>query len=226
MRLIDPQGFMPDPNIVPFVTDQRQDLLAPDAPLISGTPATAGVAPGSNCKFVVFDMTVPQGQVQIIKVIAPYAMKRTNVGVAGVESFQILTPEEANGCFTFEPMVDDVSPYIITQNFNAPRLAAGTLVNNDRQRTSGITYISRDPYTDVSRAWYNPLHSILVPSGRRFRVIFSLLPPAIASPMLNVFTYGTPAVPGNKRVDFAGVIVAGQTIPEQMFRLMQAGINP
>ncbi len=202
MSLITPSFFLADPQARPFVYDQRIDLLAPNAPIVS------------QGRFIVQEIVPPRGQVLLVKTLVPYAAQRTDVGLA-TESFEYLAPLPTDGFFSYEPLVNDNSPFLVDLNFNSPKIAAGTLNNNDRQRSKGISYISAEPWNDVRNGWFNPLFSFLVPSNAVYRVIFSLLPVSTldAAQIPNPYQIGT----GTKRVDFAGCITVGLQMSEQYY---------
>lgn len=203
---IEPKFFLADPQIRPFILDERVDLLASNVPV------------SATGKFIVSELRPPRGQVYLIKNITPYAMARTNVG-AGDESFQFLSSIVAGGFFSFEPTVNDNSPFIIEQNYNAPRVSAApaALNNNDRVRAKGIGYISDAPFTVAQNSWFNPLFTILVPSNAVFRLIFSILPVSTTLPLPAGGQFGVGGVGGTRRVDFAGSVLVGQQMSEQYY---------
>lgn len=203
---IEPKFFLADPQIRPFVLDERVDLTAPNVPI-----AATG-------KYVVSELRPPRGQVYLIKNITPYAMERTNVGLA-TESFQLITPASvAGGFFSFEPTVNDNAPFIIEQNYNSPKTAgAASLNNNDRIRAKGIGYITDAPWLAAQNSWFNPLFTILVPSNAVFRLIFSILPVSATDPLPAGGQFGVGGVGGTRRVDFAGSILVGQQMSEQYY---------
>lgn len=207
--LIDPRLFIADPTAKPIVRDFRQDLTAADIEI-----AAAG-------KFIICKLAPPDKQVLLIKSMVFYAMERTDVG-AGTASMAFIDPADGNGFFAFEPLVDASSPFIVDLDFNAPRLAAAPL-NADRTRAKGISYIESNPWAAVQRSWYNPMFTIKVSSNETFSVVFSLLANGAAPNGLpNIYTVGAP---GPKRVDFAGVMVAGIQIAEQAYRDVVEGVN-
>lgn len=205
---IEPKFFLADPQIRPFILDERVDLLASNVPI------------SATGKFIVSELRPPRGQVYLIKNITPYAMERTNVGNPATESFQFLSPIVAGGFFSFEPTVNDNSPFIIEQNYNAPRVSAApaALNNNDRVRAKGIGYISDAPFTVAQNSWFNPLFTILVPSNAVFRLIFSILPVSTTLPLPAGGQYSVGGVVvGSRRVDFAGSVLVGQQMSEQYY---------
>jgi hypothetical protein len=199
MEIINPHYFLSDPQVRPFSYDQRVDLTAPDVPTVG------------KDRYIVQEIRPPRGQIYVVKAFYPYAVARTDVGLPQ-ESFVYLGTE-ANGFFKFEPLVNDNSPFIMETNFNAPRTAAGTLLNADRQRNKGVSYITPAPWSDATQGFFNPLFTFLIPSNASYRVIFSILTPALASPIPNPYQIGT----GDKRVDFAGCITVGLQMPEQHY---------
>lgn len=203
--LIEPRFFLADPQIRPFIVDNRVDLTAPNVPITA------------TGKFVVAEIRPPRGQVYIVKNITPYAMARTNVGLA-TESFQLISAISAAGFFTFEPIVNDNSPFVIEQDYNAPKIAgAASLNNNDKIRAKGIGYISDSPFTVAQNSWFNPLFSILVPSNAVFQIVFSILPVSAANPIPVAGQFTVGGAGGGRRVDFAGSVLVGQQMTEQYY---------
>lgn len=202
---IDPRYFLADPQIRPFVLDQRVDLTAPNVPIVA------------TGRYVVTELRPPRGQVYVIKNITPYAMARTDVGL-GTASFQLISEIAAAGFFAFEPTVNDNSPFIIEQDYNAPKTAgAASLNNNDRIRAKGIGYVSDSPWVVAQNSWWNPLFSIFVPSNAIFRLIFSILPVSATDPIPAGGQFGIGGAGGTRRVDFAGSILVGQQMAEQYY---------
>lgn len=210
MLLIDPKLFLSDPDVKPFARDFRVDLTAADVP-----------TKGSG-KFVVAQLPAPQGQVLIVKAIMPHVWVRTNVGFA-TESFRPMTPQEVNGHFLWDPVANDES-LLLRVDYNKPRLASGPL-NADRSRLNGITHVSPDPWSDVSKAWDNPLFSFKLDPQRTLEVVWSILPQGIASPQ--PFPYAVGGGVGTQRVDFAGCIIVGVSCPNQKYeQIAQSLSNP
>lgn len=208
--LVEPSYFLADPQVRPFIRDMRQDVTATNAPT---------VAVG---KYVVFTVRPPRGQVLIVKSFVPYAMARTDVGLA-TESFALIDPlaaPGASGVFSFEPTVNDSAPFVIESDFNAPQLA-GTGNDLERVRNRGVSYISADPWQEAQQSWFNPLFSILVPGDSTFQVIFSILPPAPTNPLPIAGQYTVGGAGGGKRVDFAGCVVVGQQMTEQYYHSLE-----
>lgn len=192
-----------------FIYDFRHDLTAADCP-----------SPSAG-EYIVMDFKVPKSAVWIIKGFVPYAMERTDVG--GVtESARYITPQDGNGWFSFAPVAAGGPPFVITTNYNAPQNDDGNQQDALRQRSNGISQVSLNPYTDAVWQMQNAFFTMAVHSEQRFQTIFSLMgPPAsggTGTPISNPYSIGTPTAPANKRVDFAGVVVAGLMMSENAYR--------
>ncbi len=209
--LLLPQHILDDPQVKPFIRDQRVDLKAGNVPIISTN------------RYVVLAYDVPPGQCLVVKGMAFYACERTYIGLTN-ESFRYLTGQEANGFFSYQPLVDRNSPYQVNLDFNSPKTSGGTLNNNDRQGSNGFTEITATPFTDVKMV-ENPLHTIAVPAGKRFEVAFSILPVSTLNssgiPTGGQFQIGT----GIKRVDFAGAVIQGLIMPQQLYDQVKAKVQ-
>lgn len=196
--------------------ERRADLLAPNTP----TQSTG--------RFIVFQDRIPTNQALLVKAVVPYAQARTNPGT-DTESFETILPNAGNGFFGFEVLVNDSSPNIFDISLNTPRsLTGGTtagLNNQDRQGLPGLSTISGDVEGDLAQQWQNPLFGFVVPGGATLRIIFSILPPATDNPfpVLGRYTIGVNAV---KRVDFAGVVVAGHQMPSQVLSDISRALRP
>jgi hypothetical protein len=59
-----------------------------------------------------------------------------------------------------------------------------------------------------------PLFSFPVTSKAELLVTFAILPPSDVAPIPNPFSIGAGAI---KRVDFAGVIIAGVVMPQHLY---------
>jgi len=192
-------NFVADSQVKPFYLDERHDLGAANVPTRS-----AG-------EFILLDFTPQKNQVLIVKAMAFYVMERIAVGT-GLESASIINSEDADGFFSFEPYVTDSSPALIKSNVNAMRNAGGALDDSDRVRVSGFTHVSEEPQKDVFLP-NDPVLNIQVPGDKRFTVIMRSLRLGAVNPILNPFTISS----GIKRVDFAGAVVFGYTMPEQLY---------
>lgn len=203
MTALEKFDFIADDQIRPFVRDHRADLLASDIETIAGG------------QYVILKHRVKQGQIEIIKNIVPYADRRTNVGVAN-ERFEKITPQEGNGFFAFTPLVNNQPLFTSEINYNAPRKAAGTLSNNDRQKRSGLTALSLDPWADAQR---NPpsYFAVKLPSDTELVVTFEILPAANTSPLTDGAYQIAVAADEARRVDFAGVVIAGVVMPQSVY---------
>jgi len=206
--LIDPELFLVDPQIKSFIHDERHDLLAPDAPIV-GTG-----------RFVIVSLKAPRGQVIVVKSLVPHAYARTDMGTAN-ESFEMLDPMAANGFFSFEPLVNDSSPFVIELDYNAPSIEGGTLLDSDRQRTKGISHISSSPWADVQRSWFNPMFSILIKGDSTFTVVFSILPPPVVATPLPFGGQYSIEVGAAKRVDFVGCMLGCMQMSEQYYHFLE-----
>ena len=208
---IEPKFFLADPQIRPFILDERVDLTAPNVPI------------ASTGRYIVSELRPPRGQVYLIKNITPYAMERTNYGLPN-ESFQLISAPLAAGFFSFEPTVNDNSPFIIRQNYNAPMAGPGTN-NNERVQNKGIGYISDAPFAVAQNGWFNPLFTILVPSNAIFRLIFSILPVSATNPIPVQGRYAVGGAGGARRVDFVGSILVGQQMSEQYYHTLTQQVS-
>lgn len=207
--LLNPRDFMVDESVKPFIKDQRVDLLAAD---------TKKQAAG---RYFVFEHKVTKGNVLVIKGLVPYACERTDVGTTD-EAFAMIDPLFGNGCFSFEPQVNGNAPFTVSLDYNAPRISTGTLLNADRARKNGFSHISKAPLDDAKQAYFNPIFSFLVPSDNTLSVVFSILSVGSSSPMPNPYTIGGTS---EKRVDFAGVVVVGVEMSEQLYRKTAADLQ-
>jgi hypothetical protein len=194
------------PDEKTFIYDFRHDLTATDVP----TVATG--------EFIIMDFTVPKDQVWIIKGFAPYAMERTNAG--GVtQSARFIQPQDGNGWFAFTPVTAGGAPFVIQANYNAPQNDTGAQKDSTRQKSNGITQLSLTPYYDALQQLKDPFFSMPVFSNQQFQTIFSLMAPAATGgvALSNPYSIGTPTPPADKRVDWAGVCVAGLMMSENAY---------
>lgn len=220
MTLIDPRRYLADPTARPFVREFRIDLTASDAPI------------ESTGRYIIAELKVPRGQRFIVKSVFPYAMARTDVGNAGLESARMLSNVEVGGYFSFEPQVNGNAPFVIDSDLNAMRTAAGAQ-NSDRVRASGWTHVSDNPWFMASTTWDNPLFSIEVSPDSVFRIVFTVLPVGFANGLPNPYVIPAPppAVQPPKRVDFAGAVIVGINMADQSYRdiyrkVEQQGVGP
>jgi hypothetical protein len=199
---LDMREVFADPQVRPFSRDQRIDLAAANAPTLA------------EGLFIVLSNKTEKGKIDIVRYIVPYAQERTDVATAQ-EAFRMLDPQAANGYFAFSPLVNGGPASVnLEVNYNAPRINAGPTNNKDRQIRAGIAHLSADPWIDSQR--YNPLFAIPVPSEALFQITFELLPAATGAGIPNPYQIAT----GAKRVDFAGVVVTGVTMPQTMYDRM------
>lgn len=199
MFIANMKRILADPNATPFEWDNRVDLL--DAPTIS-----EGI-------FIVFEDTVPNGQTWLIKAVMPHVYARTNVGTIN-ENYRALTPQEANGYFSWELQVAGEAP-TISANYNSPRLASAPQ-DSDRANLNGISFISESPHADAAKSWGNPLFTIRAEAGRLVQVLFRINPLGATSPIPNGYSVGGLTV-GTRRVDFAGCLLVGVVSGSQIY---------
>jgi len=199
MTALWPSWFLADASVRPFAREQRVDVAASDAPTLNDE------------EFIVFENRTKRNEIEIVRRIVPYAMRRTDVGTPS-EAFARIPPAEGDGYFGFSPKVGGKTALVLDTNLNAPRTAAGAL-NAERVRRGVITSLSDSPWEDAQA--YNPLMAIAVPSEVVFQVTFSVLPAATASPIPNPFAVG--GAGGARRVDFAGVVVTGVVMPQHLY---------
>jgi hypothetical protein len=188
-------------QIRPFTRNARVDLTAPDTPV------------QAQGRYIIYRNRTKKGQVEVIRAIVPYAEERTDVGTPQ-ESFRKILPEDGDNFFAYNPAVNGQPAFVSQLDFNAPRNAAGPLRNAERQVRAGFTNLSTTPLADVMRGWPS-WFAIPVPSETEFLVTFELMPPSVdpVATLSNPYEIGT----GAKRVDFAGVLVAGVLMPQQLF---------
>lgn len=185
-----------------FIYDFRHDLTG------------AGVPSDGTGLFTIMQWKAPKDQIWIIKGFAPYAMERTDAG--GVtESARYIDPKDGNGWFSFTPLMAEGAPFLIQTNYNKPQNIGAPADDKLRQVSNGISQISLTPYVDALNQMRNPFFSMPVKSDQTFKTIFSLMaPPATIA---NPYFVGNPTAPATKRVDFAGVVVAGVSLNENAY---------
>ncbi len=206
MMLIDPRQYLADKIARYWYRSARIDLVATDVP-----------TDGSN-RFVVYLEKPPDNTVFIVKAVAMFAQERLNVGTPA-ETVRMLNPVDANGWFSYELSVNNSNAIESKMDMNSPMTAAAPL-NSQRQVTTGISWLSSDPWSDVQKVW-NPMFTVLVPSASPLKVVFSIPQLPAATPIPNNFSVGG-SVAGTQRVDFAGVVMAGIQMPEQAYRSLVA----
>ena len=199
MPAIDPKYFLDDPQIKAFVRTRRVDLTAPAAQL--------DVI--SQGRFAVYRNRTAGGQVEVVQYIAPFVEERTDIGTPQ-ESTKRIPAAEADGWFSFNPLVNNNPPLVLEINMNRPT-AAATPSNNQRAVQGGITFMSNQPWIDAQR--FNPNFAFPVVADQELLITFELLPSAVTGAIANRFQIGA----GAKRVDFAGVVVCGVLMPQPVF---------
>jgi hypothetical protein len=153
----------------------------------------------------------------------PYAMQRLNVGLAS-ESVAYIAPRDGDGFFLFEPrLAGNKSGLGYTDNqLDAMTTQAGA-TNADVKGSSGVTFIVDDPWLAVTRTVDSGVMGRKVASGQTLQVLFSLIQdPIVGADALPsryvVPVFGGPApVPPLRRVDYAGIVLAGLQMPAQVY---------
>lgn len=184
-----------DLNLSPYYRDETRDLAAADVPI------------RASGEYVVFEDTVPQNQVVIIKGFVPYVMERTDLGSSGVESAKLIPNSEISRMVSFEPSINNSSPHIIENNHVKMELHSATS-DSGRHRSQGFSHVSSNPWEDAIRLWGSNAYNIVVPPESLIRVFFKVL--AVGT-NFSTYTVGS----GSKRIDFAGCLVVGHIIPAQ-----------
>ncbi len=203
---VDPLAFLVDEEIRPFEIDQRQDLTG------SGVQACRLQSSGV---FIVHEHTVPENTAEVIHDVFPHAWARTNVGSAN-ESATVLTPAQVAGWMIFDSTKGNNQPFLVVNDYNIPTKYSNPN-NTDRMAVRGTTLLAAEGPVLNNVGMRNPLHTIFLPAGTIFRVLFSLTPLTATNVVPNPYTIGTNPVSGGKRVDFAGARVSGVRMPQQMY---------
>lgn len=195
---INLQYVLADPDIQPYYRDEFHDLTAADVP-----------TRGPN-EFVIFKEKVPKTQVLVVKGFMPYGMERVDINT-GNESAVYLDPPAVQQFVTFEPYINDKSIHIIQGNAaQFQTLATPPTDRQNRESTRGYQGMSDRPYVDVIRQWYSSLFTIVVRGNSELKVIFRLIPVGAGFKTIQIGT-------GDLRIDYAGIVVAGMRMPEQMY---------
>ena len=222
MTYVDPRVlFSVDPLAKPFMRTFRTDLLDTS---IQNDPAQG--------KVTIARLAAPSNQTLLIKDLVFYVQERTNVTVPpnASESYQTIAPELVEGQVAFEAILNGNNPLVVDSNLNAPSTAGAALAstgsNAIRTTISGVTSVSATPYVDARSAWANWLFSFAVPSDGVLSIVFSTPRTNAASPTPNTYKIPTALVPlPAKRVDFAGVVITGVSMPSQAFAELQTKMN-
>jgi hypothetical protein len=216
---IDPLRFLVDEQIRPFYRDERHDLTASNAPILS-----TGV-------YIVHSHQVPKDTVEVVMGVLPHVWARSNPGTANetvalineVDSLPPAAPATsilqgtAQGWFLWTMLKGGAQPFTVETNYNAPQTQAGA---SDAQRfvQRGSTWATNDRIIGSTVGFGNPLSTVLVPAGQKFEVTFQLAPRSPTNPIPNPYQIPSPAVPAPAlRIDFAGALVFGVTMPQQYY---------
>lgn len=178
---------------------------------------TAGDAPArAEGEFIVYEHTVPDSQVDVVKAIVPWARERIDIGLPS-ERITYIDPLRGNQAFVFTPLIEDKPLYPMDSSFAHPKAAASVAQDADRQIFGGITSLSVDPYNDAARWLRAPFAYVLQP-GSTFRVTFRILPVSAGGGGIGVGgQWAVGGAGGAQRVDFAGALVMGHRLPKQLF---------
>jgi hypothetical protein len=200
MASLDPKKLVVNPAARPFTDTQRVELASADL--------------RTNNERIVYRKAAKSNEVLVVRYIVPYAQERTDVGTPS-ESFRMISPVNGDGHFGFSPYLANGPAFTLESSLNAPSDAANPQ-NNDQLKGGVIPFISNNPWIDVMR--FNPMFAIVVNAEVEFTVTFQLLRAAIANGIPNVYQINA----GIKRVDFAGCVVSGITIPQPVYnRILQ-----
>lgn len=220
MTYVDPRVlFSVDPLAKPFMRTFRTDLLDTS---IQNDPAQG--------KVTIARLAAPSNQTLLIKDLIYYVQERTNVGLP-TESYQTIAPELVEGQVAFEAILNGNNPLVVDSNLNAPSTASAALAvgggtNAIRTTVSGVTSVSATPYVDARAAWANWLFSFAIPSDGVLSIVFSTTRTNPTNPTPNTYQIPTAAVPSPpKRVDFAGAMISGVSMPSQAFAELQTKMN-
>lgn len=185
------------PDVQPFQIERRADLVA------------GGLRQVSDNTFVIFRDATPDGQVRIVKNIAPFLQRRINM-TTPQETVEYVSPEEADGFFAFNPLVSDRSAVASNIDFNAPAISSAAL-DTDRTVSGGTSFLSARPKVDAQR--WNPLYNFPVEAKQELSVNFTVLALADTSPLPGAPVIGDAAGLVLNRIDFAGVVIFGVQMP-------------
>jgi hypothetical protein len=205
---IDPLAFLVDDEIRPFNIDIRHDLTGVGAqacPILS-----TGV-------FIVHEHVVPDNTSEIVMNVFPHVWERTDVGL-GTESVALLDYKDIAGFVLFDSTKDNNQPFLVENNYNKATIAASP---NDRDRDTqrGTTFLADNSPVLEHFGMVDPQRTIHLPAKSIFRVIFRLAPMAPAATAVpNPYQIGT----GAKRIDFAGALVSGLRMPQQVYDGLKA----
>jgi hypothetical protein len=196
-----------NPEITPLEFDFRADLLA------------IGIEQPAPGRFVIATIKPPKNQTYVIKSFVPYAMERTNVGNGATEAFQMLTPVAASGNFSYEVLISNSTPFLLKGDYNTATTEADPATNIDRQKIAAVSQISDHPRSDAYLMAQTPTFGFRIPSGAVLNVIFSVIPVAsnTGTAIPNPYLVGS----GTKRVDFAGFVMTGAAMTEQVYSRLE-----
>jgi hypothetical protein len=199
--------FVVDEQIRPFDEDIRHDL--------TGTGAQACPILSTGL-FIVHEHTVPKGTAEIVTGIFPHCWARTNPG-SPQESIALLAAIDVAGWVLFDTSKANNQPFPVSNNYNQ---GAALATANDRARdvVRGTTFLANDGPLLSATNMQNPLRMIYLPAESVFRVLFRLAPVLTVAEggVPNPFVIGAAGVAG-KRIDFAGALVTGVRMPQELY---------
>ena len=161
---------------------------------------------------------MPKNTAEVILAITPHCWVRTDPGGAD-ESVALLSPAVVAGWVLFGSRKGSGQPYVVKTNYNEPLSSAFPPPINDNIRDviEGTTFLYEQPQHGAALGFMNPLTTILLPAETEFIVTFRL------TPQLSAAAGGIPVqmqigagIPG-KRIDFAGALVSGLAMPQQLY---------
>jgi hypothetical protein len=201
---IDPMLFLSDENIKPFHFDERHDLTAANAIKVS-----------TNL-FVVHKHVVPKDTAEVILAVTPHCWARTDPGGAN-ESVALMTPAQVAGWVLFASRKGNGQPYVVRTNYNEPLASAAVANDKNRDDIEGSTFLYDQPQHGASLGFLNPLTTFFLPAGTEFSVTFRLAPQTTVANGGTVKQMQIGAGAAGLRLDFAGALVSGLTMPQQLY---------
>ncbi len=194
--------FIANDQIRPWKYEESHDLIAP----------AKGIQV-SQTDYKILSYTPEKGQVVVVKAIAPYLMQRTNPDTPD-GSVSMISKIIGNRWFSVVPQINRSIPYVSSVNLNAFSTLAGANDTADRIQLPGGTAITDDPWI-VEFFPKDPAVSLLVRGGKTFQLTLKALPLNATTPIENPVLINGPNAA--TRVDFAGAIVYGVTMTENVY---------
>lgn len=202
MRNVDPRFWLEDSTASPQIFQFRQAL-------------TVAEQLGTN-RLIIATYTPPKSSLLVVKAVSVFAQQRVNVGL-DTETIQMIDPAQADGFFNFEFLIANKPAFFSQLNMNQ-MATNGNQVASEVNQVNGLTFLSSNPLSDVQRAWFNPLFTFIVPPSATLTMTFGLLPLSPTNPLAADGQYSIGgAATVTKRVDYAGVVLAGQFMPKEYY---------